>query len=86
MKNLCWQRLAEVLEKVCAMYLLAAVLFLVLGIFCIATPETIWQLQHMFTVRDGEPTDFALISIRVSGVLFLLLSAAIVLSILFGVL
>ena len=65
---------------------LTAILFLVLGIFCVATPVTIWQLQHMFTVKDGEPTTFALISIRVSGVLFLLLSAAIVLAMLFGIL
>ena len=86
MKSLCWRNLAEAFRKGNAMYFLAAILFLVLGIFCMATPETIWQLQHMFTVKDGEPTDFALISIRVSGVLFLLLSAAIVLSILFGVL
>ena len=68
------------------MMLLTAILFLVLGIFCVATPETIWQLQHMFTVKDGEPTTFALISIRVSGVLFLLLSAAILLAMLFGIL
>ena len=68
------------------MMLLTAILFLVLGIFCVATPETIWQLQHMFTVKDGEPTTFVLISIRVSGVLFLLLSAAIVLAMLFGIL
>ena len=34
----------------------------------------------MFTVKDGEPTDFALISIRVSGGIYLLLSAAIVLA------
>ena len=40
----------------------------------------------MFTVKDGEPTTFVLISIRVSGVLFLLLSAAIVLAMLFGIL
>ena len=66
--------------------LLTAILFLVLGIFCVAAPETIWQLQHMFTVKDGEPTDFALISIRVSSGIYLLLSAAIVLSKLFGIL
>ena len=66
--------------------LLTAILFLVLGIFCVAAPETIWQLQHMFTVKDGEPTDFALISIRVSGGIYLPLSAAIVLAKLFGIL
>ena len=66
--------------------LLTAILFLVLGIFFAAAPETIWQLQHMFTVKDGEPTDFALISIRIGGVILLLLSAAIVLAMLFGIL
>lgn len=66
--------------------LLTAILFLVLGIFCAAAPETIWQLQHMFTVKDGEPTDFALIFIRVSGGIYLLLSAAIALAKLFGIL
>ena len=40
----------------------------------------------MFTVKDGESTDFALISIRVSGGIYLLLSAAIVLAKLFGIL
>ena len=65
--------------------LLTAILFLVLGIFCVATPETIWQLQHIFTVKDGEPTAFALISIRVGGVIYLLLSVVIVAARLFGV-
>ena len=65
--------------------LLTAILFLVLGIFCVATPETIWQLQHIFTVKDGEPTSFALISIRIGGVIYLLLSAVIVAARLFGV-
>ena len=65
--------------------LLTAILFLVLGIFCVATPETSWQLQHIFTVKDGEPTSFALISIRIGGVIYLLLSAVIVAARLFGV-
>lgn len=65
--------------------LLTAILFLVLGIFFVATPETIWQLQHIFTVKDGEPTAFALISIRVGGVIYLLLSVVIVAARLFGV-
>ena len=68
------------------MMLLTAILFLVLGIFCVATPETIWQLQHVCTVKDGEPTTFALVSIRVSGGIYLLLSAVIVLAMLFGIL
>ena len=67
------------------MMLSAAMLFLVLGIFCVVTPDTIWQLQHLLPVKDGEPTDFALISIRVGGVIYLLLSVVIVAAMLFGI-
>ncbi len=50
----------------------AALVLLLLGIFFVAAPETVWQLRHMFTVRNGEPTNFALWSIRFSGILLLI--------------
>ncbi len=43
-------------------------LFLVaLGAFCVLKPETVWQFQHLWTVRGGEPTDYSIISIRIAG-------------------
>ena len=53
---------------------------LLVGImFCISfvmmfIPEKLWKLEHMFSVKDGEPTEAYLNMTRISGVVFFLLS------------
>lgn len=56
--------------------ILIGLVLLLLGIFFVAAPETVWELQHMFTVRNGEPTNFAIWGIRILGVLYLILAVA----------
>ncbi len=63
----------------------SALVLLLLGIFFVAAPETVWQLRHMFTVQNGEPTNFALWSIRFSGILLLIAAVVAVVAQLIGV-
>ncbi len=56
----------------------SALVLLLLGIFCVAAPETVWHLQHMFTVQNGEPTNFAIWCIRIAGIAYLILAVVIV--------
>ena len=43
------------------------ILFIPMGITMLRHPDRVWEFQHMFTVKNGEPTDFALLSIRIGG-------------------
>ena len=56
----------------------SALVLLLLGIFFVAAPETVWQINHVFTVRNGEPTNFAIWSIRITGIAYLILAVVIV--------
>lgn len=44
----------------------------------IVYPEALWLLQHMLSVKNGEPTDFYIITTRITGVIlfFLLIRIA----------
>jgi len=37
-------------------------------------PELLWKIEHMFTVKNGEPTELYLAFMRVGGVFFLIAS------------
>ena len=50
-------------------YVGLAALF-VLGILMFLKPEWMWKLEHLFSVKGGEPTDFYLSMMRVGGVVF----------------
>ncbi len=63
----------------------AALVLLLLGIFFVAAPETVWKIRHVFTVRNGEPTNFAIWSIRFSGILLLIVAVVAVVAQLIGV-
>lgn len=43
-----------------------------LGAVCVLKPEIVWQWRHLWSVRDGEPTDFYLVSTRIGGVICIL--------------
>lgn len=32
-------------------------LLFVMGVFMLVKPEFLWKLDHMFTVKNGEPTE-----------------------------
>ena len=47
---------------------------LILGILMLFKPELLWKIEHMFTVKNGEPTELYLAFMRVGGVFFLIAS------------
>ena len=47
-------------------FIMVLFVFLV-GLFRLLFPEMAWELEHIFTVQGGGPTDFYLITTRISG-------------------
>ena len=45
-----------------------------MGLLMILKPDLVWRLDHFFTVKGGEPTEWYLGITRVGGLFFLLLS------------
>lgn len=54
-------------------YLGLIALFL-LGILMLWKPEWLWKIEHLFSVKGGEPTDFYLTKMRIGGVIFTLIA------------
>lgn len=52
------------------MEVLYVVILLVLGGLMVAKPEFLWKLEHLLTVKDGEPTELYLTFMRLSGGFF----------------
>lgn len=46
------------------------VLLLLLGIAMIIKPELLWKMEHIFTVKNGEPTELYLTLMRLGGIFF----------------
>ena len=63
--------------------ILAVIVLFGLSLLMIFKPEMLWELQHMFSVKGGEPTDFYLASTRIGGVVFLLIAVFAAVSFLF---
>jgi len=47
-------------------------LFIALGAWLAIDPRRFWEWEHMFTVANGEPTEFALVMHRFSGYLMMI--------------
>ncbi len=45
------------------------ILFL-LGTMMIVKPELLWKIEHIFTVKNGEPTELYMALMRIGGVFF----------------
>lgn len=58
---------------------LGLVALFVLGVLMFLKPEWLWKLEHLFSVKGGEPTDFYLSMMRLGGIVFVV--AAVVLMI-----
>ena len=48
-----------------------AFLMFIAGVFLFLKPDIVWGIQHRFTVENGEPTRFYLISTRITGLIFI---------------
>lgn len=57
--------------------MLELLFLLILGILMLFKPELLWKIEHMFTVKNGEPTELYLAFMRVGGVFFLIASVVI---------
>ena len=54
--------------------MLELLFLLILGILMLFKPELLWKIEHMFTVKNGEPTELYLAFMRFGGVFFLIAS------------
>ena len=55
--------------------LLLAVFVFGMGLFMAMKPDIVWKLHHLMSVRDGEPTNYYLISTRITGIMLAILAA-----------
>ena len=46
----------------------------VLGITMVIKPELLWKIEHIFTVKNGAPTELYLTLMRVGGIFFVIAS------------
>lgn len=51
---------------------------LILGVFMLCYPKTLWTMENLLTVKNGEPTELYLLLMRIGGVFFILCSVGIV--------
>lgn len=50
------------------------VLLFVLGIMMLMKPELLWKIEHIFTVKDGKPTELYITLMRFGGLFFVIAS------------
>lgn len=50
---------------------------LILGVFMLCYPKTLWKTENLLTVKNGEPTELYLLLMRIGGVFFILCSLGI---------
>lgn len=47
------------------------VVLVLLGFAMLLKPEILWKIEHIFTVKNGEPTDLYLTLMRLGGIFFI---------------
>lgn len=62
---------------------LSIVLLLILGILMMLKPELLWEIEHFFTVKNGEPTDLYLALMRIGGAIFTVVAVCVALIFMF---
>jgi len=60
-----------------AQLILLNIFLSIFGALQLIYPRALWLFQHVLTVKDGEPTDFFIVTTRISGVAFYLASFAV---------
>lgn len=46
------------------------ILLIALGLAMLIKPEILWRIEHMLTVKNGEPTELYLALMRIGGIFF----------------
>ena len=59
---------------------LALILLFALGVLMFLKPEVLWKLEHLFSVKGGEPADFYLSMMRIGGVVFAVIAVVLAIS------
>ena len=59
------------------------VILFILGIMMIIKPELLWKIEHIFTVKNGEPSDLYITLMRLGGIFFIVVSIICVGAVLF---
>ena len=52
----------------------------VIGVMMFWKPELMWKIEHLLSVRGGEPTDFYLSTMRIGGVVFAVIAVILAIS------
>ena len=52
----------------------------VIGVMMFWKPELMWKIEHLFSVKGGEPTDFYLSMMRIGGVVFAVIAVILAIS------
>jgi hypothetical protein len=52
----------------------------VIGVMMFWKPELMWKIEHLLSVKGGEPTDFYLSMMRIGGVVFAVISVILAIS------
>ena len=60
------------------------VLLFALGIMMISIPEKLWKLEHFLSVKNGEPSEFYIVMMRIGGVVFTSISVILSLGFVLG--
>lgn len=50
------------------------VLVFILGIMMLIVPNLLWEIEHIFTVKKGKPTELYLTLMRIGGTFFIVAS------------
>ena len=50
------------------------IIILALGLFWTLKPKVVWELKHMFSVQNGEPTDISLFGIQAGGIMMIMIA------------
>ncbi len=47
------------------------VILILLGLAMVCVPKTLWKIEHLLSVKNGEPTELYIGLMRVTGALFM---------------
>ncbi|MBQ4089097.1 MAG: nickel ABC transporter permease [Clostridia bacterium] len=48
------------------------ILLVILGIAMLIFPHILWKIEHIFSVKNGEPSDIYLALMRIGGIIFII--------------
>ena len=51
-----------------------------IGVMMFWKPELMWKIEHLLSVKGGEPTDFYLSMMRIGGVVFAVIAVILAIS------